>query len=196
MLPRRFIVRTTADVRAARVEAADPDIRSVARSITDLSGFATRGFGVSDLLIAAKIEGPSARETARWSDFRITPLVGSIVERGAPLNLLWENYEPSQADGKSRLRYAVSVERETEKGLIAISSRVLSGLRGAITGARRNDQLIVSYDREYASQPVLVDGLHLDVGRLDPGSYRVSLAVTDLLRNTTITRVQRFLIAR
>ena len=196
MLPREFVVRTTADMRAARVEAADPDIRSIARSVMILPEFETNGFGVSDLLIAAKVEQPSGREAARWNEFRITPLVGSIVARGAPLHLLWESYESAKDGGKSRLRYAVSVQRETEKGFIAISSRVLTGLRGAITGARRNDELTVTYDREFAALPVLVDGLNLDVGQLEPGRYRVSLAVTDLLRNSTATRVQRFMIVR
>lgn len=195
-LPRQFRVRTTANVRAARVEAADPDVRSVARSITDLSGFETKGFGTSDLLIAANAVGPSDRDSARWSDFRITPLVGSIVARGAPLELLWENYEPSSTDGKMRLRYSVSVQRETDKGLVAVASRLLGTVRGAVTRAQRNDQLIVSYDRELPAQSVLVDGLRVDVGRLEPGRYRVSLTVTDLPSNRTVSRVQRFTIAK
>ncbi|MEO7520785.1 MAG: hypothetical protein ABIW79_03105, partial [Gemmatimonas sp.] len=95
-LPRQFRLRTTADVRAARVEAADPDIRSVARSITDLLGFETTGFGFSDLLIAANVDGPTERDGARWSDLRIAPLVGSIVARGAPLNLLWGITNPHE----------------------------------------------------------------------------------------------------
>ena len=43
-------------------------------------------------------------------------------------------------------------------------------------------------------ESVLVDGLRLDVGRLDPGRYRVELVVTDLIRNVTVNRAQRFVI--
>ncbi|MEO7520784.1 MAG: hypothetical protein ABIW79_03100 [Gemmatimonas sp.] len=87
------------------------------------------------------------------------------------------------------------MQRETDKGLIAVASRVLGGIRGAVSGTQRNDQLIVTYDREYPPASVLVDGLRLELGRLEPGRYRVSLVVTDLVSNATRTRVQRLTIA-
>ena len=194
MHPQEYFVRTRASAKAVRIEALEPDLLQVARSITDLSGFTTSGFGVSDLLIAADVAPSSGRTGERWNDHSITSLTGSMVPRGAPLSLLWESYEPGNVGGKARLRFAVTVQRETDAGLRAVASKVIGSIRGAVTRSRPNDRLTISYDREIPVDSVLVDGLRLDLGRLDPGRYRVSLVVTDLVRNASVQRSQRFVI--
>ena len=195
VIPREYFVRTTTSAQAVRVEALEPDALRAARSISDLSGFTMRGFGLSDLLVAAKVERAVERDSARWSDFEISALVGNVVPRGAPLDLLWESYEPGAADGKARLRFAVRVQRETSGGLVSVAGRVIGGIREALTGTRRNDDVTVSYEREPAVLPVLVDHVRVEVGRLEPGRYRVTLTATDLVRNVTVNRMQRFVVA-
>lgn len=195
MQSRDYYLRTTAQISAVRVEALEPDLMQAARSINDLTGFTTNGFGISDLLIAGSIGAPDNAVNARWTDYRIAMLAGGAVKRGAPLGLLWESYEPGEVDGSGRLAVSVTVERETARGLVALSGRVVGGLRDAIRGSGAG-RLGISYQRQFAAAPVVVDHLILDVGRLDPGRYRVSLTVTDLIRNQKVTRFQRFTIVR
>ena len=192
MVPRNYFMRATAGAAAVRVEALEPDLMQAARSITDLSGFTTRGFGISDLLIAGSIDAPPTKPDVRWTDFQMAPLTGSLVKRGSPLALLWESYDAGVQNGSGKLRVTVSVQRETDKGLVALSGRVIGGIREAISGNRNTSRVGISYQREFSATPVLVDHLSIDLGTLDPGRYRVTLTVTDLVRNMTVNRAQRF----
>jgi hypothetical protein len=196
LLGRNYFMRTTNKVSAVRVEALGPDEMQVARSIIDLSGFSTSGFGVSDVLIAASVVPPSdGNAEARWSDYAITSLTGTAIKQGSPLALVWENYEPGATDGAGKLQITVRLQRETSGGLVAMSSRVIGGIREAMGGGSRSPSAVgVTYERQFRSTPVLVDHVVLDAGRLETGRYRVSLTVTDLVRKQTVNRIQRFMI--
>lgn len=188
-----YFVRTSTAGQAVRIEALEPDLMQAARSVTDISNFGTRGFGLSDLLLAANITPPDSSESARWTDYRIAPFTGNLVKRGAAISLIWESYEAALGRAEGRLRVTVNVERETSKGLVAVTGRVIGGIREAITGRQRPPRgIAVSYDRVFAATPALVDHLTVDLGRLEPGFYHVTLTVLNLLDNSTVERRQRF----
>jgi GWxTD domain-containing protein len=196
MYPQNYFVRTTNAAQAVRLEALEQELMQVARSISDISGFTTRGFGVSDLLLAASITAPVASSSARWTDYRITPLTGNIVKRGAPVALIWESYDAAGDSAVGRLRVNVRVQRETSTGLVALTGRVVGGIREALGSRSRDRGVTISYDREFSATPALVDHLLVDVGTLDPGMYRITLQVTNLTNNQVIERSQRFRIVR
>ena len=54
----------------------------------------------------------------------------------------------------------------------------------------------IAYTREFASTPITVDHLKVDLGALDAGRYQVKLTVTDLVTNATVEQSQRFVITR
>lgn len=193
--PRDYFLRAPASASAVRLEALEPDLLQAARSITDVGGFATFGFGISDLLVTARAT-PRVDEPARWTDFRFTPLVGTTAQRGAPIDLLWETYDAGAAGGRSRLRVAIAVQRETGTGLLAVAGKIVGGVRDAVTRSSTVDRTTITYDREYQPASVLVDHLRVDLGRLVPGRYRVSLTVTDLVRGSSVSRIERFAIDR
>jgi hypothetical protein len=194
---RSWFMRTRAGVEAVRVEALEPDLLQAARSRTELKGFATRGFGISDLLVVSKATPTTAPDRAgnRWTDYQIAPLTASRVTRGDPIALLWETYDAPTTNGVGKLQVTITVERETGTGLVAMAGRIVGGIRNAVTGSN-NNAVSMSYVREFAATPVLVDALDVQLGRLDSGRYRVTLRVADQSGNTTLTRVQRFGIDR
>jgi GWxTD domain-containing protein len=194
LMQRNVFMRTTARASAARVEALEPDLMQAARAITDLSGFTTAGFGISDLLIASNVTAPGSTASARWTDYKIASLTGGLVKRSEPLALLWENYEPAANGGSGKLQVSIQVQRETDRGLVAMAGRVIGGLREAVGANRGSNKVGISYVREFPASPVVVDHLMVDLGRLEPGRYRVSLTVTDAIRNVTASRMQRFTI--
>jgi hypothetical protein len=196
MYPQNYFLRTVGSAQAVRLEALEPELMQAARSLSDIAGFTTRGFGVSDVLLASSITPPSSTVNARWTDYRIAPLTGNIVKRGAPIALIWESYEAAGDSATGRLRVAVQVQRETTSGLVALTGRVVGGIREAIGGRRRERGVAVSYDREFAATPALVDHLTVDLGTLDPGFYRITLRVLNLMSNTSVERSQRFRIVR
>lgn len=195
--PRSWFMRTSSNIAAVRVEALEPDLLQAARSATDVAGFTTRGFGLSDLLVVSKATATRDpdRPGHRWTDYQLAPLTASRVVRGDPITLLWETYEAPSERGSSRVQVAVTVERETGSGLVALAGRIVGGLRNAVTGSRGN-AVTMSYVREFAENPVVVDMLEVQLGQLESGRYRVTLRVTDLITNNTVTRMQQFGIDR
>src|SRR5690606_19086330 len=55
------------------------------------TGFDTRGFGVSDLILASALERSGAPAN-RWRDVGVTPLLTALPVDGE-LHLLWEIYD-------------------------------------------------------------------------------------------------------
>ena len=196
MYAQNYFLRTTSAAQAVRLEALEQELMQVARSITDISGFTTRGFGVSDLLVASSITAPVASSNARWTDYRIAPLTGNLVKRGAPIALIWESYEAAGDSATGRLRVNISIQRETGTGLVALTGRVVGGIREALSSRPRERGVTISYEREFSATPALVDHLVVDLGTLDPGMYRVTLRVLNVGSKQALERSQRFRIVR
>ncbi len=185
---RRWRMRVPASAAYVRVEALETDALRVARAIREVSGFATRGFGSSDVLIGTRITAPTSMDTARWSDFTIAPVNGNAVKRGQPLELLWEVYEPTLVDGAARYRVSIAVQRAERRGLVGVAARVAGGVRDAVVRAGGNDRVAVEYDRLAVGGPIRTEYLRLDLGSARAGRYLLTVTVRDLHGNRTISR--------
>ncbi|MGI8495964.1 MAG: GWxTD domain-containing protein [Gemmatimonadaceae bacterium] len=161
-----------------RVDALGSGRVSAARAMSEVRLLADSGFGVSDLLLADMVS-PGAGAAQRWSDFLITPNVGT-VQQGKSLALLWETYDLAARGGAASYKVALTLERVQPGGARGVAVRILNGVRGvAGRGAIGVDRVTIAYERTVPARPIAVDYLTLDVGDTAPGSYRLSVDVED-----------------
>jgi hypothetical protein len=159
----------------------------VARSVRDITGFATSGFGVSDLIIGTGITAPPNAASARWSEYRIAPINGNALQAKRPVDLLWEVYAPTARDGNVRYRVAITVQRVEATGLVGIAAKALGGVRDAILRSGPSNRIAVEYERSAATADVRTESLRLDLGNARAGRYVMTLAITDLNSGGTVT---------
>jgi GWxTD domain-containing protein len=178
----------------SRVEASVDDGTRAARSATPLviaptgdDGFATRGFGLSDLLLATAVTPRGAG--ASWRDFDVTPSVGAFP-RDASLGLVWEQYELGEREGSAQYTLTLTIKRE--RGTAGrITARVLGSVAGAAGIDTREDQTTISFDRTVAHAPTLADHLSIALGDTPPGVYMLTLEITDKVTNRKTSRSQQ-----
>jgi GWxTD domain-containing protein len=191
----RWIYRLPVNEYFYRIEATADASMTAARTMgwitaarDSTTGFATRGFGMSDLLVAT--EARSNKPTAvRWTDFSVAPLIAGIA-KGGSLQLIWENYELANREGQANYSIAVTLERRRSAvGRIAI--QVLNTLARAVGADRDPDRVIHRFERAAAHAPVIVDYVALSLAETPPGTYRVSVEITDSVsgRKTRTTSV-------
>lgn len=151
-------------------------------------GFATRGFGTSDIVIASTVQAPRMpAQPMRWSDYSAAPIVG-VMERGGTFNLLWENYDVSARNGQAQYQVAVTVQRERSEGG-RIAAAILGFAANALRIDRRDDRVISRFDRSVAPAPVIVDHVSIGLADTPAGDYRITLEVTDVATGRKATRV-------
>ena len=181
-LDRVWSRRVGPGINVVRVEALQADSRRGARAMTRLDPATNTGFGMSDVLLGDKPERPSGgAPPLRWRDITITPNVGS-VPRGSALGLLWEMYDLVPRDGITKYRVAITMERADRDGVTGFAVRVLDNLGRAVGRAQPSrDKLAITFDRQGAALPVLLEYLSLDLSATPPGGYRLRIEVTDLV---------------
>jgi GWxTD domain-containing protein len=184
----RWRTRIPATTAYVRVEALETDALRIARAIRQLDGFTTAGFGTSDVLIGSRITSPTNLVDARWSDFTVAPVNGNTIRSGQPLDLLWEVYLPTVVDGTARYRVSLVVQRVEQKGLVAVSAKVLGSVRDAIVRAGRQDRVAIEYDRSVAGAALYTESLRLDLGSARRGRYVLTVTVQDLQAERSVTR--------
>ena len=152
------------------------------------SSFATRGFGISDIVIATAVQAPRfLNQPARWSDFSAAPIVG-VLKRATTFELLWENYDISARNGQAQYEVAVTVQRErSEAGKVAAA--ILGFAANALRIDRKDDRVVSRFDRSLAAAPIIVDHVSVALGETPPGDYRITLEVTDTATGRKTTRV-------
>jgi hypothetical protein len=133
---------------------------------------------------------------ARWSDLAVAPSAGR-VRRGRDIGLVWETYDLG-ADSTRSSEYSVEIGLVRTDGsrLGRAVARVLSGTLGRGEGRGRDDRVAVSFDRRVPARPVTLDYLTLDLGDLAPGQYRLTITVTDVVRNVSAESVRELVIVR
>jgi hypothetical protein len=169
--------------RAAGTVAANPD---------PTTGFPLRGFGMSDVLLATQI-GDRSGSATRWSSVTVTPLVGALA-RDAQLGLLWENYEFGDRSGSASYHVVVTIQRERARAG-RIAAQVVRSLGGVVGRAASQDRVTFKYDRLAAATPVIVDEVTLSLGGTPPGSYWLTVEVSDDVTGRTTTRATRIVIS-
>ena len=181
-LDRTWTRRVGPGINVVRVEALQADSKRGARAMSQLAPASNVGFGMSDVLLGDKPEPPSGgAPPLRWRDITITPNVGS-VPRGSALGLLWEMYDLMPRDGITKYRVAITMERADRDGVTGFAVRVLDNLGRAVGRAQPSrDKLAITFDRQGAALPVLLEYLSLDLSATPPGGYRLRIEVTDLV---------------
>jgi GWxTD domain-containing protein len=164
-----------------RVEAMVAGAVDAARAVDsirigdDTTGFRVRGFGISDLLLASRIEPRGT--PARWRDFEVVPLVTQASASGE-LALIWENYDLTARDGQAQ--YTVTLSIEAQRG---VAGRVLAEIVGALANvagvSRRDDRVTFTWDRTTPHSRAVVDHIAVSLRDTPPGDYRVTLEVMD-----------------
>lgn len=177
-----------------RVELLDVDrVRGARGAMTFTTTMASvqsmRGFGMSDLLVAADArEGRTAAR--RWNDYTIDPN-GGVVAPNTPFVLVWELYglRPSN-DG--RLRWRVEIRREQGAQVTRTDTRdVLLGAPRAnpIVRADEPEAPELLYTREAPPSDVVVDRLRMPLpAAATPGRHVLRVRVTDLVTGEVVER--------
>lgn len=176
-----------------RVEAMEPrqpaGARGIARFTTDAQvAFPLRGFGMSDVLIAASA-APRRGDAQRWSDLVIQPN-GASVAPAQRFAMIWEVYDLVPGpDGRVRWRVRIKRERGTMvvreemqrilAGSDSAGTRVVAGEAGAPD---------MSYDRTAAADGVVLDNIMFGLGDVGPGHHVVNVTIDDLVSGKSVTR--------
>jgi hypothetical protein len=174
LAPTNYLYRLEATADAA--QAAGRASAWIRVADDPLTGFARSGFGTSDLLVAARAQ-PSRTTAARWTDFAMTPLLAP-ARRGGELSLIWETYELTPRDGRATYEIALTIQRERSSGG-RVLAEVASALASAIGVDRVGDRATYRFDRTAAHAPAIVDHVTVSLRETPPGTYRVTLDITD-----------------
>lgn len=176
-----------------RVEALQPDAMRGARGASRLELPHESGFGLSDLLVAAKVTPRDGGAPERWSDFDITPNFNH-VERGKPFSLLWETYGLAPDSGSDAYNVLIVVSRAKSTGLGAFVARIVGGVASAIGVSRSGaDSVALSFPRQIPATNAAVDYVTLDMANAPAGLYHLQVTVSDdhsgrrVSRRSTIT---------
>ncbi|HYV96122.1 MAG TPA: GWxTD domain-containing protein [Gemmatimonadaceae bacterium] len=188
---RTYQKRIPAGAYTYRVEASAEGGHVAARAaavvramIDTVTGFATRGFGMSDVVLAstATSRGP----VRRWNDLDLQPILGTAIRKGT-IALVWENYELGNTGGAAKYLVAVTVEKQRSlAGKIA--AQVIGRVGSAVGVDRQGDRVTSHFERNLAYAPVLVDNVDLALGDTPPGTYKVTVAVSDHVTGRTTSR--------
>lgn len=161
-----------------RVEALRRDSLFGARALGETRIQSGTGFGVSDVLLAAKVQ---SRESAaeRWTDLLITPSVGT-VRAGSTVGVLWETYGLTPIENGVRYEVTLALARDVSSGAGGLAARIVGGVREAIgRSAAGRDGVALTYTRQTPARSALVDYVTLDLSGVPAGSYLLTLTVTD-----------------
>lgn len=176
-----------------RVESTMPEALFAGRTAAtivagpdSLTGFATRGFGMSDIVLAST--APSSATPRRWSDVTFTPLLGDLT-RGGQLALIWETYEAGQNAGSATYDIVIGIQRQQTRsagGRIAaqVVGRLASGV--GITTGKDNVEMRIARNVSYA--PVLTDNVGISLGDTPPGIYLLTVQVIDRVSGRMTSR--------
>jgi hypothetical protein len=157
----------------------------------DLStGFATSGFGISDVLLSTST-GDNA-QARRWSDLTVRPVLDGLVRAGE-LALVWENYDFGNAGNVARYQVAIHLERADQRAP-GVAGRVAAQIVGGVAnliGIQRRDEpnrVVFEFDREVAHRSTLLDHVTLSLGETEPGPYTLTVIVTDRVSGRVASR--------
>jgi hypothetical protein len=176
-----------------RVEAMEPTkpsgARGIARFTSDAqTAFPVRGFGMSDILIAARAT-PRTAVARRWNDLAIQPNGGTIVPK-ARFAMVWEVYDLTPGpDG--RVRWRVRVKRE--RGAMVVRDDMKDVLVGSAKAGSRvvADESAApdfAYVREEAPSEALLENIVFGLDDAPPGHHVVNVTIDDLVSGKSVTR--------
>jgi hypothetical protein len=151
----------------------------------DTTGFASAGFGMSDVLVASRVTPHGT--ASRWSDFDVTPLLGDVA-RGSDVAFVWENYDLGARDGRATYTLKITLERKWKMLLNKIRARIINAW-GAMRGVEQTaERVVFTYDRVAAQAPVITDYITLQFADTPAGNYDVTINVIDNVTGKSTSR--------
>ncbi|HYV97303.1 MAG TPA: hypothetical protein VE967_07630 [Gemmatimonadaceae bacterium] len=196
-----FVARFAQGAYVYRTEATADGSTRAARSTAGFitghdarTGYSILGMGISDFLLGLKAT-PKRTPAVRWSDYDVTPAIGPLPPK-AQLTLVWENYEFGNDNGSARYAVTVAVERnvtpQSRPGRVVASIVGRLGAQAQVT--RTTDKVQFAFERSAPYAPTLVDELAISMGDSPPGTYVISLRVTDRVTGTQMARAQEVVV--
>jgi hypothetical protein len=148
-------------------------------------GFASRGFGMSDLLVATRAD-PRAVAPRRWRDLDLVPLVG-VTDSLAPLALVWESYDFANDNGSAR--YSVRVSLQREAGTAArVAARIIGSFASRVGVNQSEEGVTLTFDRAMLHTGIVLENVTLSLGGTAPGNYELTIEVTDQVSGRKVSR--------
>lgn len=191
--------RITAGAYYARFESMVDGAKVAGRAVAtvnlgadSLVGFKTRGFGISDLLIANTATGPA--NARRWRDLSIAPSLNG-VRQGASVALVWETYELGNVANAADYDVTITIERE-RSALGRIVARIVNGFDGNINTRSSSNALTLQFERHVPYADAIVDNVVLSLGTTPPGEYTVRLSVQDKVSGRVMARTTPMVIVK
>ncbi|MEP6763081.1 MAG: hypothetical protein ABJB66_02160 [Gemmatimonadaceae bacterium] len=188
----QFRAQLASAVVMHRVEAVDVKAIRSARGGALLTRDATapltfNGFGVSDILVAASAT-PARHNPATWRDLEIVPNGASVLPRST-FALLWEIYD-LKPDNAGRVRWRVTVRTEKGRRIFADVRTTIEASGGAATQVvnSESDAPQVTFTRDAAAKPVIVDQMNYGLADSPPGRHVLQLQIDDLISGKSIAR--------
>jgi GWxTD domain-containing protein len=179
-----------------RVEASGPGAARGARSssLVELGDrFATTGAGISDLLVASKVEA-HAQTPARWRDLAIVPALG-VLPRDPRVDLVWENYDFASRGGSAEYTVSITITRQR-----STAGAIVAAVTGALASVARVDtkpeRVVIAFDRAMPHANTLVDVVSLNLANTPAGTYTLTLEVRDRVSGVSYTRASTVTIAK
>ncbi|MEP6764767.1 MAG: hypothetical protein ABJB66_10675, partial [Gemmatimonadaceae bacterium] len=168
-----------------------PDTRRIARGFATVDDTRSNSFGMSDVLLGSR--APEAGATpARWRDVKMTPSAG-VYQNGDAIGLVWENYQlkPDGADVKYRVH--ITVEPVVGSGLQNLSARIKSAFGNNELGRAIGQGTVeIDFPRNVPARAVTVEAMTVDIGKVIPGKYMMTVEVTDLVSKKKTERSLEF----
>ena len=181
-----------------RVEASAHSANRAARSTSQVianndprTGFALRGFSISDLLIATSVD-QAASGAARWSSLHPVPMAGA-VPRNTQLSLVWENYDFGQRNNSAEYSVTLTIVRD-RSGAGKIAARIVGLLADVAQVTVQGDRVVLKFDRAQPYAAAFADQVDLALGDTPVGFYSLTLEVTDKATGRKSTRAASFAI--
>jgi GWxTD domain-containing protein len=191
----------TGDYRL-RVEARDPSVNAVlarANSETSVRTFDSSRVEMSDLLIADRIDAPSA-SPRRWQAMKLAPRGRLVMAPRDTFSLYWEVYG-LRPDAERRAHFEVDVQvtvLSLDRGNDPVA-RFLGGVADLVgLSAVGDTQLGLKYERTEPldAQDRVPQLVTLGLGTAPAGRYRLSVRITDRERQTSTMSHREFSISR
>jgi GWxTD domain-containing protein len=190
--PGNYVYRVEASAEASTVTA-----RATAPVVADVDpvrGFATKGAGLSDLLLALKAEPRGRAVVQRWTDLNIAPSTGTVPARSA-LTLVWENYDFGQQDGQALYQIGIILQRD-RSGAGRLAAKLIGNISGAVGVDRSDDRMVIRFDRSMRYASAIADYVSVSLEDTPPGSYHLTLEITDKVTKRVYTRTTSFVIQK
>ena len=185
--PGAYVYRAEASADGSRAGGRATGVVLAGNDTT--TGFSTRGFGMSDVLVASRATSGTA---ARWRDARATPLVGSVA-RNSTISLVWENYYFGETRGSAR--YEITIVLQRQQSLAGrIAARIVGTVGSAVGVDRTSDRVTTKFTRNVAHSNILVDNVEVALGDTPPGTYVMQVQVADQGSGRTTARTMRIVI--